>query len=190
MALNVQEHLIIEAKRLFLRPAESRDIEAIIHLYRENAAHLAASAPKRNPEFLTNEYWQNQIKTNQADLKDDRAVRLFVFTSGGVLIGFVNFTAILRGASHFCYLGYGISKAYEGQGLMSEAVRAGINFMFEVMNLHRIMANFMPANERSGRLLQRLGFVEEGFAKDYLFLDGAWRDHVMTSLTNSAWREK
>jgi ribosomal-protein-alanine N-acetyltransferase len=45
------------------------------------------------------------------------------------------------------------------------------------------MANYRPENERSGRLLQRLGFAREGYARDYLFIDGAWRDHVLTSLT-------
>jgi ribosomal-protein-alanine N-acetyltransferase len=47
------------------------------------------------------------------------------------------------------------------------------------------MANFRPENDRSRRLLQRLGFVEEGFARNYLFIDGAWRDHVLTSLDPS-----
>jgi ribosomal-protein-alanine N-acetyltransferase len=46
------------------------------------------------------------------------------------------------------------------------------------------MANYRPQNERSARLLERLGFTREGLAKDYLFIDGAWRDHVLTSLTN------
>jgi ribosomal-protein-alanine N-acetyltransferase len=48
------------------------------------------------------------------------------------------------------------------------------------------MANYRPENERSGILLERLGFVREGLAKDYLFIDGQWRDHVLTSLTNPA----
>jgi len=67
---------------------------------------------------------------------------------------------------------------------MSEALRAGDGFAFEELRLHRIMANYRPENERSARLLERLGFVREGIARDYLFVDGAWRDHVLTSLTH------
>jgi ribosomal-protein-alanine N-acetyltransferase len=48
------------------------------------------------------------------------------------------------------------------------------------------MANYVPTNERSGRLLRRLGFVVEGYARDYLFIGGRFQDHVLTALTNGA----
>ena len=67
---------------------------------------------------------------------------------------------------------------------MSEALGAGIGHIFGPLALHRIMANYLPTNERSGRLLRRLGFVVEGFARDYLYIDGAWRDHILTALTS------
>jgi len=53
--------------------------------------------------------------------------------------------------------------------------------------MHRIMANYMPHNARSGDLLARLGFQKEGYAKDYLLIDGRWQDHVLTSLTAPDW---
>ena len=62
-------------------------------------------------------------------------------------------------------------------------------FVFGTLRMHRIMANFRPENRRSRALLQRLGFTEEGFAKDYLFIDGAWRDHVLTALVNPAYED-
>ena len=43
-------------------------------------------------------------------------------------------------------------------------------------------------NERSGSLLRRLGFAVEGYARDLLYLRGAWRDHVMTALLNPRWK--
>jgi ribosomal-protein-alanine N-acetyltransferase len=83
-------------------------------------------------------------------------------------------------------LGYAIDHAHEGQGLMQEALQATIEHVFSVLRLHRIQANYVPDNERSGRLLERLGFVREGLAKDYLFINGAWRDHVLTARVNRA----
>ena len=68
---------------------------------------------------------------------------------------------------------------------MHEALTLGIDFMFQEMALHRIMANYMPRNERSARVLQRLGFAIEGQAKDYLMINGRWEDHTLTSLINS-----
>ena len=46
-----------------------------------------------------------------------------------------------------------------------------------------IQAAYVPANERSGRLLRRLGFTVEGYARDYLYIGGAWRDHIVTART-------
>jgi ribosomal-protein-alanine N-acetyltransferase len=80
-----------------------------------------------------------------------------------------------------------VGREYEGRGFMSEALRGCNAFVFGTLRMHRIMANFRPENDRSRALLQRLGFTEEGFAKDYLFIDGGWRDHVLTALVNPAY---
>ena len=69
---------------------------------------------------------------------------------------------------------------------MFEALQRSIEFMFGPMRLHRIMANYIPTNERSGGLLRRLGFQVEGYARDYLFIHDGWRDHILTSLTSPA----
>jgi ribosomal-protein-alanine N-acetyltransferase len=68
---------------------------------------------------------------------------------------------------------------------MRESLQASISYVFSELRLHRIMANYMPFNRRSGGLLRRLGFVVEGYARDYLQINGAWEDHVLTSLTNT-----
>jgi ribosomal-protein-alanine N-acetyltransferase len=67
---------------------------------------------------------------------------------------------------------------------MHEALSAAIDHVFKALKLHRIMVNYMPANERSAALARKLGFVPEGIARDYLYIDGAWRDHVLTALVN------
>ena len=75
-------------------------------------------------------------------------------------------------------------------GLMTEALRLAIDYMFKERNLHRIMANYMQSNSRSGRILEKLGFAIDGRAKEYLQINGRWEDHVMTSLVNKEWQEK
>ena len=101
------------------------------------------------------------------------------------LIGSIGLTAIARGPFQNAMLGYAIDKQLEGQGLMREALVAIIEHAFSPeIHLHRIQANVRPENLRSLRLLENLGFEREGFAKDYLYINGAWRDHVMMALRN------
>ena len=65
--------------------------------------------------------------------------------------------------------------------------KQAIQYMFEKQKIHRIMANYMPSNEKSARLLSKLGFTIEGCAKDYLLVNGKWEDHKLTSLVNQQW---
>lgn len=70
---------------------------------------------------------------------------------------------------------------------MQEALEPTLRYMQRQQGMHRIMANYMPHNQRSGQLLARLGFEKEGYAKDYLMINGRWRDHVLTALTTPDW---
>jgi ribosomal-protein-alanine N-acetyltransferase len=181
---------VIETERLVLRMAEVDDAPEIVRYFTGNREHLAGSRPRMNADFFTEEFWRSQAHAALSEFRSDRSVRLFAFgkPQGRRVIGNVNFVQLQRGAAHYCTLGYGISKEFEGRGLMREALVAGIGYMFGEMNMHRIQANYVPWNRRSGGLLRRLGFTVEGYARDYLFLDGAWQDHVLTSLTNPAWQ--
>jgi [ribosomal protein S5]-alanine N-acetyltransferase len=85
-------------------------------------------------------------------------------------------------------LGYGLATKYWGQGLAQEAVRAVALYGFEQMNLNRIYARTIVANERSVRMLERLGFVREGTQRKYsLEDDGAFYDSAMYGLLRSDW---
>ena len=68
---------------------------------------------------------------------------------------------------------------------MQEVLRAGIDWAFDELGLHRVMANYLPRNERSARLLTLLGFEREGYAKRYLNIAGVWEDHILTALVRS-----
>ena len=85
-------------------------------------------------------------------------------------------------------LSAGYEDFLQGKGIMFEILSAAIPYIFFRLNIHRIMANYMPVNKRSGALLERLGFEREGIAKAYVQIAGKWEDHVLTSLINSRWR--
>ena len=179
----------LTTERVLLRMATIADIPAILDYFTINQQHLAPFVPIRPPGFLTEAYWQTQIATNLADFHADRSLRLMIFDRAQpqVVIGDANFNGFMRGAGQFCYLGYNVAAAYQGQGYMTEALPAAIRYVFDELHLHRIMANYLPHNQRSGKLLRKLGFVVEGYARDYLLINGQWQDHILTSLTNPAW---
>ncbi|WP_255230225.1 GNAT family N-acetyltransferase [Pseudoalteromonas sp. HM-SA03] len=97
------------------------------------------------------------------------------------IAGLCSFTQVARGPFQACYLGYSIASQFAGQGYMTEILKAAILHMFDQRNMHRIMANYMPSNVASARVLQKLGFEQEGYAKQYLRIAGKWEDHVLTA---------
>jgi ribosomal-protein-alanine N-acetyltransferase len=157
--------------------------------YRErNRAHFALTAPPVPPAADLADWARQAAGRAEQAWADDQAYRFVLAprdAGADELLGHVNLTEVVRGPLQACNLGFGLDAAQVGQGLMREALAAVIAFAFEVKRLHRIAANHLPSNERSARTLRALGFVPEGYARDYLFVGGAWRDHVLTALTNS-----
>lgn len=178
----------LETERLLLTiPAEDAAPRMLAFAV-ENRAHLTKWQPPEPPGYDTEKFWRDYLKASQEDFKHGRSMKLVLFereNPAGRVIGECNFSNFIRGPFHACYLGYKLDYRAEGRGLMHEALTAAIAYAFDHLRLHRIMANYVPVNERSGRLLRRLGFTVEGYARDYLLIDGEWRDHILTSLTNT-----
>ena len=188
----------LRTERLTLRLARPGMQGAIARFLAENfEGHLDRWSPPATTAFFTETFWRERLGAAVEEYAAGRAVRFVLQPKDGPLeaevLGTCNYTNIVRGPFLACHLGYQIARSHEGRGLMAEALRAANTFIFERLRLHRIMANYRPENLRSRQLLERLGFVREGLARDYLFIDGAWRDHVLTSLTNprfdDAWVE-
>jgi len=181
---------LIRTERTVVRTATPADAPAIARYFRENRAFLAPWEPRHAERFYTDEFWAEQVRRNTEEAENDRALRLFIFPNDapGEVIGSISFTEIVRGVFHACYLGYGLAAAREGRGYMREALAGAIAHAFGELRMHRIMANYLPHNRRSGNVLKSLGFQVEGYARDYLLIDGHWEDHVLTSLTNPDWR--
>jgi [ribosomal protein S5]-alanine N-acetyltransferase len=101
----------------------------------------------------------------------------------GAMAGGVNINTIVRGRFQSAAIGYWAFAPAAGRGLMSEALRLVIGYAFGDLDLHRLEANIQPANEASIRLAKRTGLRYEGVSPDYLFIDGAWRDHERWAVT-------
>ena len=180
----------IETARLTLRLAQPGLERAMAAFLAANfEGHLDRWSPPVSPAFFTERFWAERMAFAVDEYHAERAARFVIQPKGGPdgeVIGTANYTNIVRGAFQACHLGYQVAANHQGRGLMAEALHASNAFMFERFRLHRIMANYLPENERSRRLAQRLGFLEEGLAPRYLFIAGAWRDHVLSALVNPA----
>ena len=159
----------------------------VLAYHEANREHLGAVSPARPDNFFTVTWWRSRLAQDGEDWRRGVALRLFMLPRAQPLgsapvIGSVSLTDIRRGPLQCGELGFGMDLRYQGQGLMSEAVRALCDYSFGSLGLHRIQANHLPDNHRSAAVLQRLGFVVEGRARDLVLIEGRWRDHVLTAL--------
>jgi len=178
----------LTTSRLIVEHMAPGHADPLADFFRRNEQHLAPWDPPRPAGIAEPGFWAAECERAVEDYAHGAVVR-WVLRLRAVpvqVIGRINYTQIVRGPFHSGMLGYAIDHAHEGRGLMREGLEATIAHMFAVAGLHRIQANYVPQNTRSGRLLERLGFASEGLAKDYLFIDGAWRDHVLTARVNPA----
>ena len=180
----------LHTPRLVLLPAHEDLAGRVAAFYRRNAAHLAPWDPPAPEGFATEAFQAGRLCKAVTEAAAGTALRWWIEPreEPSQLVGSIGLSQIARGAFQNAMLGYAIDSAYEGKGLMREALEAVIGHAFsEAVCLHRIQANVRPENLRSVALLMRLGFDEEGLAREYLFIDGAWRDHRMFALRNTAY---
>ncbi len=165
------ETLFLSSPRLLLKLATKQDVPEIINYFYKNQDYLAPWQPLWHSNFLTQEFWQQQVEENLKEFQSDRSLKLFIFKAQSTeIIGQVNFNNFVRGAAQFCYLGYSLAEIEQGKGYMAEALQATIKYVFQELNMHRVMANYLPQNPRSSNVLKKLGFVVEGYARGYLLM--------------------
>ncbi len=172
---------------LILRTPRREDLSSLKAFEDRNKGHLAKW--ETITDVSSDEDTHQRLMNWQKECEEGKAARFFIFTKENPdqIIGMCNFTQIFRGVFQACYLGYKIDQKYEGQGFMFEALQKAIQYVFEELKLHRIMANYIPINKRSAKLLNRLGFAIEGFAKNYLLINNRWEDHILTALSYEQW---
>ncbi len=146
--------------------------------------------PATAEDYFSLAYQEQRLRNELALAEDGWMLRLHLFeradTSYAKVIGDLVLNNIVRGAFLSCHLGYKMDQRKLGKGLMTEAIRRAIAYAFDEMKLHRIEANIMPRNQRSRRVVEKLGFEQEGLARKYLKINGVWEDHIHYVILNDA----
>lgn len=177
---------VYTTERLILKVIDKSYVGLVIDYYLRNKSFLEEWEPAKSEEFYTKQYQEEQLERESASIESNNSLRLWIFKNEDEsrIIGSVGFTNIVRGAFLSCYLGYKSDKDEVNKGYITEAIQRGIGIMFNEFGLHRIEANIMPKNKPSLRVVEKLGFYNEGLAYKYLKINGKWEDHIHMVLLN------
>lgn len=178
--------IALRGPRVLLRLPQMADYDEWYGLRRASRDFLRPFEPRWTEADLTRRVYSSRVKRAREEAEEGSDYSFFIFLANGqteTLVGGVTLSNIRRRAAQFVNLGYWMGQSYAGKGLMTEAVGVSLPFVFDTLDLHRIHAAFLPGNTASRRVLEKNGFVEEGFAEKYLQINGRWEDHVLFGLT-------
>jgi ribosomal-protein-alanine N-acetyltransferase len=166
-----------------LRLPRFQDYRQWYALRSESRAFLEPWEPTWRGDELTESAFRARVIRNEQEFSSGQAVPLLVFSrENNALLGGLTVGYIRRGAAQCCMIGYWMGARHAGKGHMFGALKLAIPYIFSSLQLHRIEAACIPDNTRSIRLLEKAGFQREGYLREYLKINGQWRDHVMFSL--------
>lgn len=182
---------VLTSARLVLRPPHDDDVGEIRRSFRADHAHLAPWLPRPVPgvdpssvtEIANLVVRQRRLWRTGLGFCFHVALR----ERPGRFVGRVNLNNVVWASFQNATLGYWVTEEVEGKGVAREAVRTVVDFAFEALGLHRVDAGIMPSNLRSRRLVEALGFREEGRAAKYVQIAGSWEDHLLYAITSDDW---
>lgn len=171
---------LIGAGAIYLRAPEIEDHGAWARLREASRVHLTRWEPDWKNEDATPDAFRLRLKSYDRQFRAHAGAAFHVFErDGDRLVGGVTLSDIRRHAAQSATIGYWIGAAFLRRGYGLAAVRAALGYAFDDLGLNRVEAACQPGNAASRALLLKAGFTEEGHARDYLFINGAWRDHVL-----------
>jgi [ribosomal protein S5]-alanine N-acetyltransferase len=175
----------IEGEGVMLRTPQMPDFEEWAALRETSRDFLVPWEPTWPVDDLTRAAFRRRIKRYAEDLRSDQGYAFLIARdSDGALVGGLTLANIRRGVAQAGSLGYWTGLPFVRQGYMTAAVRAVIPFAFATLRLHRLEAACIPSNTGSIRLLEKTGFLREGYAREYLCINGIWQDHLLYARVN------
>jgi ribosomal-protein-alanine N-acetyltransferase len=170
----------IEGEGVYLRQPQISDFPEWADLRERSRSFLEPWEPIWPADDLTRGAFRRRLKRYVEDQRADHAYSFFIFRAdGNILVGGITLSNVRRGVAQASSIGYWMGAPYARRGLMSRALRILIPFSFNNLRLHRLEAACIPTNVASIRLLEKSGFQHEGYARQYLCINGIWQDHLL-----------
>ena len=176
---------------MLLRPLDARDFTEWREVRRRNVEWLTKWEPRRlagQPDVVeSKDAFAARCSARSREWQLGTGYGFGIFTEHDELAGEINLSSVQRGPFQNAYVGYWIDEKRAGKGYTPEAVVAVCRYAFEELGLHRLQIAIIPRNRASGRVVEKLGFREEGVALRYLEINGVWEDHVRYGVTAEEW---
>jgi [ribosomal protein S5]-alanine N-acetyltransferase len=170
----------IEGEGVTLRTPQMTDYAEWAAVREKSREFLIPWEPTWPGDDLTRGAFRRRIRRYAEDLRTDQGYAFVILRNAdGALVGGLTLANIRRGVAQAASLGYWMGLPFIRHGYMTAAVAAIIPFGFTTLRLHRLEAACIPTNTASIRLLEKTGFVREGYARDYLCINGIWQDHLL-----------
>jgi len=170
----------IAGRGVVLRPPQMTDYTEWAALREASREFLTPWEPTWPADDLTRGAFRRRLRRYSEDIRTDQGYAFIIVRSADdALVGGLTLANIRRGVAQAGSLGYWMGLPFVRLGLMTAAVRAVIPFAFGTLRLHRLEAACIPTNAASIRLLEKTGFQREGYAREYLCINGIWQDHLL-----------
>ena len=174
--------------RVMLRPPERNDWQAWSELRGQSRRFLMPWEPSWSADALTRAAFRRRLQRYAVDWRTDQGYSFFLFRhEDDALVGGIGLSNVRRGVAETGSLGYWIGERHAHRGYMTAGLQLILAFAFERLKLHRVEAATLPHNAPSRGLLVKSGFREEGYAREYLCIDGRWQDHVLFAILRQEW---
>lgn len=165
---------------VMLRVPQGGDYAEWAALRESSRDFLVPWEPTWPADDLTRGAFRRRLKRYAEDLRNDLAYAFLIFRSeDDALVGGLTLANIRRGVAQAGSIGYWTGAPFARKGHMTAAMRALVPFCFGTLRLHRLEAACIPGNTASVRLLEKTGFQREGYARNYLCINGVWQDHLL-----------
>lgn len=183
-------NFIYETEHLLLRVEHQPAAPKVLAFYKRNRPYFEAFEITRPDNFYTEAYQSISLACEYEQMLKRQAIRFFLYEKNAFqknpktapIIGSVSVNHIHRGAFEYGMFGYKLDHDYWGQGYALEACSTLLPLLFERFSLHRLEAYIMPSNERSIRLIERLGFEYEGIKRSFAQINHRYEDHLQYAL--------
>ena len=173
-----KKEVFFNGNNISIKVLSAEDGEDLLNYYIRNKKFLSVYEPRREENFYTLEVQKQSLIENYKEFIKGEGVHFGIFKDK-MLIGRIRISNVIHGVFKSAFIGYSIDENYQGKGYMKEAVGLVLDYAYNELDLHRVEATTLLDNDRSKGVLKACGFSELGVCKDYLYINGKWRDHVI-----------